>query len=106
MLSISPAQLARERWSEDDPLARWFSEAGATEPWYGATSWRLWLPRKLASELLADLDRHAIPVRLAADLDTRGVYLYIWSLMPNPALQWLLRSYSAGASLIAPQDIP
>src|SRR5437762_1609407 len=70
MLSTSPllksSQLARERWAKDDALAAWLSDVGASEPWYGAVIWRLWLPREHAARLLADLDRYAVPVRLAA----------------------------------------
>lgn len=98
--------LAAQHAPPGDPaLAAWLDgDAGlapeAAQPWYGAELWQLWLPRDGAARLLADLDAHAIPARLAGVIEPRGVWLYLWPLMPIPALPWLLRSYCASSTRI------
>ena len=94
--TLHPDPIERERAA----FAERLSALGAVEPLFTSTIWRLWLPRSAAGALLDDLDRYAIPTRVAVAFESRGVYLYLWPQMPSPALYWLLQSYSAGASLV------
>jgi len=108
-MSTSPllmsAQLARERWTIG-ALDAWLIDGGSTPPWPGAQVWRVWLPRDKAARLVSELVAERAAVRLAAQFEARGVYLYLWPVAYVRGLAWLLWSYSAGAALIDPSSVP
>jgi hypothetical protein len=93
--------IAASRVPVSDPAMAPWLDASCAVPSGGTLIWQLWLPREVAARLLSDLDRHAIAARLAGEIEERGVWLYVWPSMPNPSLQWLLRSYAPGAALVS-----